>query len=130
MKNWLGHHFSNCLNIVDATNGQEALDRYQEGLDNQTPIDVILMDISMPVMDGFQCLERMVQLYGAERPPTIAITTGAVQQNPAGDDGLEFDGWWDKCDQVSFLKSMDDLMGSLDARGQHVSTVDNLDQVA
>ena len=34
-------------------------------------------------------------------------------ENSTGDNGLKFDGWWDKCDQVSFLKSMDDLMKSL-----------------
>ena len=75
MRNWLEHHYSNCLNIIDATNGQEALDRYQENINLQTPIDIILMDISMPVMDGFQCLEKMAILYGVtDRPPTIAIT--------------------------------------------------------
>ena len=116
IRNWLEHQFSNRLDIVDAANGKEALDRYQEALDNHMPFDVVLMDISMPIMDGFACLQEMIKLYGKNRPPTIAITTGAEQENPAGEDGPNFDGWWDKCNQASFLKGMGDLMKSFDAQ--------------
>lgn len=40
------------LPVVTATNGKEAVDRVSENRD----ISVILMDIKMPVMDGFQTL--------------------------------------------------------------------------
>jgi CheY-like chemotaxis protein len=43
--------------VTVATNGQECLDAVQ----NQQ-FDVILLDLIMPVMDGFQVLERLRQL--------------------------------------------------------------------
>jgi len=43
--------------VVAVSNGQECLDAVQ----NQQ-FDVILLDLIMPVMDGFQVLERLRQL--------------------------------------------------------------------
>lgn len=36
-----------------ATNGKEALDRFNKAFDSGTPYKLILMDLQMPVMDGF-----------------------------------------------------------------------------
>lgn len=41
-------------NIHEATNGVEALEKYQEG-----KADVMFLDLTMPVMDGFQVLEAL-----------------------------------------------------------------------
>jgi signal transduction histidine kinase/ActR/RegA family two-component response regulator len=56
-------------NVRTATNGADAL-RIAE--DNQ--FDVILSDISMPEMDGFEFLQRLRQINGREHVPVIAIT--------------------------------------------------------
>ncbi len=40
--------------VVEAVDGREALDRLAEG-----PIDVVLLDIVMPVMDGYATLEAI-----------------------------------------------------------------------
>ena len=40
--------------VVEAVDGREALDRLAEG-----PIDVVLLDIVMPVMDGYETLEAI-----------------------------------------------------------------------
>jgi signal transduction histidine kinase/CheY-like chemotaxis protein len=56
-------------NVRTATNGADAL-RIAE--DNE--FDVILSDISMPEMDGFEFLQRLRQINGREHVPVIAVT--------------------------------------------------------
>ena len=57
------------LSFVEATNGAEALQRLGE-----RAFDLILLDLNMPVMDGFGFLERLAE-RGDARPPIIVITT-------------------------------------------------------
>ena len=56
-------------NVKTATNGADAL-RIAE--DNE--FDVILSDISMPEMDGFEFLQRLRKIDGRQHVPVIAIT--------------------------------------------------------
>jgi signal transduction histidine kinase len=58
--------------LYEAHNGQEALDVYQ-----QQPIDLILMDIQMPIMDGFEATARL-RAMGASLP-IVAITANAMK---------------------------------------------------
>jgi signal transduction histidine kinase/ActR/RegA family two-component response regulator len=55
--------------VRTATNGADAL-RIAE----KNEFDVILSDISMPEMDGFEFLQRLRQINGREHVPVIAIT--------------------------------------------------------
>jgi two-component system, chemotaxis family, chemotaxis protein CheY len=57
------------LSFVEAANGAEALQ-----LLGVQPFDLILLDLNMPVMDGFAFLERLAE-RGGPRPPVIVITT-------------------------------------------------------
>jgi two-component system chemotaxis response regulator CheY len=57
------------LSFVEASNGAEALQMLAE-----RAFDVILLDLNMPVMDGFGFLERLAE-RGGPRPPIIVITT-------------------------------------------------------
>ena len=100
---WLLQEFTDLV-IVDASNGKEALDELQKA-----SFDIVLMDISMPVMDGFACLEEMTILYGKNRPPTIAISAGVMGQPKSGT-GAKFDQWWDKTDQSFLVSGMKALM--------------------
>lgn len=60
----------NCT-IADAMNGQEALDI----LAVQGDIELILLDINMPVMNGVQFLEKAAPLGIVKRIPVIVIST-------------------------------------------------------
>jgi len=49
--------------VAEASNGKEAIRQYEV----HKP-DLILMDITMPVMDGLEATEQLVELY-----PTVKI---------------------------------------------------------
>lgn len=56
-------------NVTTATNGADAL-----RLAHDNEFDVILSDISMPEMDGFEFLRRLRKIDGRQNVPVIAIT--------------------------------------------------------
>ena len=55
--------------VATATNGADAL-----RLASENEFDVILSDISMPGMDGFEFLQRLRKINGQEHVPVVAIT--------------------------------------------------------
>ena len=57
------------FDVSEATNGYEAI----EAVKKQAP-DLILMDISMPGMDGLTAARRIRETSGSRRPTIIAIT--------------------------------------------------------
>lgn len=63
--------------FVDAMNGQEALDI----LAQQSDVDLILLDINMPVMNGLQFLEKAAPLRIPARIPIIVITTEGKEED-------------------------------------------------
>jgi two-component system CheB/CheR fusion protein len=56
-------------NVMTANNGVDAL-----RIAAENDFDVILSDISMPEMDGFEFLQRLRQIEGREHTPVVAIT--------------------------------------------------------
>lgn len=56
--------------IVEAENGREALERFEE----ETP-DVVLLDIMMPEMDGFEAARAMKARVGQDHVPIIMVTS-------------------------------------------------------
>ncbi|MCX7822548.1 MAG: response regulator [Syntrophobacterales bacterium] len=59
-----------------ANNGVEAVERVSG--DNATLYDAILMDVQMPVMDGFEAAERIKSIERYKDVPIIALTAHAV----------------------------------------------------
>ena len=49
--------------IAEAINGQHAIDLVQSLTASQTPPDVVMMDIRMPVMDGVQATQQICQQF-------------------------------------------------------------------
>ncbi len=66
----------NCT-IADAMNGQEALDI----LAVQADIELILLDINMPVMNGLQFMEKAAQLGIVKKIPIIVISTEGKEED-------------------------------------------------
>jgi Response regulators consisting of a CheY-like receiver domain and a winged-helix DNA-binding domain len=55
--------------VIEAADGVEAVDRFKQ----QQP-DLILMDISLPVVDGLTATKTIREFDGAEKIPIIAVT--------------------------------------------------------
>ncbi len=64
--------------VVVAENGREALDILQ-----QRSVDLVLMDIQMPVMDGFEAMQliREREIVSGGHLPIIALTAHALKGN-------------------------------------------------
>lgn len=60
---WKGYH------VVEATNGEEAVE-----LATRSNPGLILMDLSMPVMDGYEATRRIKALPGLSGVPIVAVS--------------------------------------------------------
>jgi putative two-component system response regulator len=69
--------FHDQYNVLEAENGQVALDLIAEY--GQT-IAIVLLDIVMPVMDGFGVLKSMIQSKAIETIPVIMITAESDEE--------------------------------------------------
>ena len=56
--------------VLQAGNGAEALSTLKE-----SPVDLILCDINMPVMDGIEFIKQLAGIESAENVPVVMITT-------------------------------------------------------
>ncbi len=63
------------VDVVDASNGIEALERLKEG-----PVDVVVLDMKMPGMDGIETLERIKKEHGGVE---IVLLTGHADVDAA-----------------------------------------------
>lgn len=63
--------FSEEYTVTEAANGIEALQILEHNIDS---IAVVLLDVSMPVMDGFATITEMIKADYITRVPVIAMT--------------------------------------------------------
>ena len=65
--------------VIEAKNGREALDAASERLP-----DIIIMDLSLPVMDGWEATRRLKADGRTKSIPVIALTGHALQGHSKG----------------------------------------------
>ncbi len=67
------------MRILKADNGESAL----AVLDQTPDVDLVLMDVMMPVMDGYEAISRIRSQERFRRLPVLALTAKAMQQDRA-----------------------------------------------
>ena len=65
------------LNVIEAENGQVAIDK----LNRDKSIDIVLMDVMMPVMDGLTAIEKIRASGNFNKLPIIVLTAKAMKED-------------------------------------------------
>jgi len=64
------------FSIVEAIDGPAGLERAAEMIPD---LDLILLDINLPDMDGYDLAKRLRQIPGLEKVPILAVTANVMQ---------------------------------------------------
>ena len=62
------------FHIDEGRDGQEAIKMVQQSVEKEQEYDIILMDMEMPICDGFQATKAIRQIPTKQRTPIFALT--------------------------------------------------------
>jgi two-component system cell cycle response regulator len=98
--------------VLEACDGQEALETIE-----QTHPELLLLDIGMPVLDGFAVVRKIRENPGLARLPVVAVTAYAMRGDRERILSSGFDGYLSKpVDPSSLTKELDRLLAKRDTQ--------------
>lgn len=62
------------MNVISAIDGKDALKQ----MESKDKIDIVLMDMMMPEMDGYESIRRIRKIPRYKKLPVIAVTAKAM----------------------------------------------------
>lgn len=74
------HNQSKFQLVATATNGMEAIEQFK-----QTQPDVVTMDLTMPEMDGIECITQLIEL----NPDVAILVVSALSDKATGIEALQ-----------------------------------------
>ena len=93
--------YKNCK-LISAMNGLEALDK----LGQEEGIDLILLDINMPVMNGLDFIKKVKELGSYNHIPIVLVSTEGKEEDTMRGLALGAKGYVKKPFQPSDLHSL------------------------
>ena len=66
------------VQVVQATDGQHALDAVARAATHDKPFDLVLMDVQMPGMSGHEAARQLRRTHDAQALPIVALTAAAL----------------------------------------------------
>jgi len=87
--------------VIEATDGEKAVELAQQ----ERP-DIILMDLSLPFVDGLEATKRIRREQDLKKVPIIAITAHQESQFRQGAAASGFDAYVTKPVDMSFLTEL------------------------
>jgi two-component system, cell cycle response regulator DivK len=94
--------------VIDASDGQETLNVLE-----QTNPDLLLLDIGMPVLDGFAVIRKVRQDSRLANLPVVAVTAYAMQGDREKILNSGFDGYLSKpIDANALAAELDRLLNN------------------
>ncbi len=81
--------------------------------------EVILLDLSMPDLDGYEVVRQIKEMPGLETTPVVAVTASAMIGDPERIAAAGFDGYLQKpIDPRTFVASLQRLLPTAAAVGR------------
>lgn len=74
--------------ILEAEDGKKGLEQAAK-----EPIDFFLVDVNMPVMNGFECVKELKGRPGSTKTPIVFLTTESSEEKKALGRQLGVSGW-------------------------------------
>jgi CheY-like chemotaxis protein len=79
-------------------NGQEAVDAYEKAANEGHPFEVVLLDLQMPIMDGYEACRRIrarsaLGTSKAHVPYVVAVTASALEEDRLAAQEAGFDSF-------------------------------------
>ena len=90
--------------ILSARSGREAIEMLRGMGDSNSPVDLVLLDINMPLMDGFEVLTEFAKVSNPPPPPVIMCSTSSYDKDKERAKALGARGYLEKPPQLRHLQ--------------------------